>query len=85
MRLKSRLGGALRLAAVSTDEQDADTIGDSPLTFVVRVTLDNDHVGQGDHQGAIKLGLGGTAEIITGSDSLLEVFFKRIRQTIRLS
>ena len=33
---------------------------------------------------AVKLGLGGTAEIVTGQESVLSILLNRIRQTISL-
>jgi hypothetical protein len=41
-------------------------------------------VGRGDLRGFVKLGLGGTAEIVTGSESVLSILIKRIRQSISL-
>jgi hypothetical protein len=35
-------------------------------------------------QGAIKLGLGGTAEIVTDRECLLTIFLRKIRRTISL-
>jgi hemolysin D len=56
----------------------------SSAVFVVRVEMDADVVGQGELRGAVKLGLGGTAEIVTDRESLLRIFFRKIRQTISL-
>ncbi len=54
------------------------------LAFLVRVELHAGQVGRGEVEGPVKLGLGGTAEIITDSESLLAIFLKRLRQTISL-
>lgn len=56
----------------------------SPAAFVVRVELHSDEVGRGELMGRVKLGLSGTAEIVTGSESVLMIFLRRIRQTISL-
>jgi HlyD family secretion protein len=56
----------------------------SPAMFQVRVEMDGDAVGRGELRGAVKLGLGGTAEIVTDRESLLMIFFRKIRQTISL-
>ncbi|HMP06992.1 MAG TPA: HlyD family efflux transporter periplasmic adaptor subunit, partial [Lacipirellulaceae bacterium] len=56
----------------------------SPAAFLVRIELAADHVGRGEMHGPVKLGLGGTAEIVTDTQSVLRIFFKKIRQTISL-
>jgi HlyD family secretion protein len=57
----------------------------SPAAFVVRIELKADDVGRGALCGRVKLGLGGTAEIVTGRESLLAILFKRIRQSVSLN
>lgn len=57
----------------------------SPAAFVVRIELKGDDVGRGALRGRVKLGLGGTAEIVTGRESLLAILCKRIRQSISLN
>ncbi len=52
--------------------------------FLVRIELHGDEVGRGALRGRVKLGLGGTAEIVTGRESLLAILVQRIRQTISL-
>jgi HlyD family secretion protein len=56
----------------------------SSAAFVVRIDLLADEVRRGSHCGRVKLGLGGTAEIVTGRESVLAILFKRIRQAISL-
>jgi HlyD family secretion protein len=58
--------------------------GNSPARFLVRIHMDSDTVGRNELCGAIKLGLGGTAEIVTDTESLLMIFFRKIRQSISL-
>lgn len=52
--------------------------------FVVRIELKADSVGNGDLRGEVKLGLGGTAEIVTGNESVLRILLKQIRKSISL-
>lgn len=56
----------------------------SSAVFLVRVEMHADAVGRGELRGAVKLGLGGTAEIVTDRESLLMIFFRKIRQTVSL-
>jgi HlyD family type I secretion membrane fusion protein len=58
--------------------------GQRAATYLVRIELDGDEVGRGDHHGRIKLGMLGTAEIVTGRESLLPLLARKIRQTISL-
>ena len=53
-------------------------------SFVVRVELPIKQVGRGDLIGDVKLGLGGTAEIVTDRESLLLILLKKLRRTISL-
>lgn len=55
------------------------------IAFVVRVEMQSGEVGRGALHGTVKLGLGGTAEIITSSESLLTILFKRIRHAVSLA
>lgn len=52
--------------------------------YQVRISLTQDSVGLGHYQGRVKLGLGGTAEIVTGQETILAILFKKIRRTISL-
>lgn len=56
----------------------------SPAMFQVRIEMHGDAVGRDELHGAVKLGLGGTAEIVTDRESVLMIFFRKIRQTISL-
>jgi hemolysin D len=56
----------------------------SPATFQVRIEMDGDSVGGGELRGDMKLGLGGVAEIVTDRESLIMIFFRKIRQSISL-
>jgi len=69
--------------SAQTDESKAAR--NAPVAFVVRIEMNSDEVGRGELRGSIKLGLGGTAEIITDSETLLNILVKRIRKTISLT
>lgn len=56
----------------------------TPAAFVVRIEMSAAQVGRSGLVGEVKLGLGGTAEIVTDRESVLRIFFKKIRQTISL-
>jgi HlyD family secretion protein len=58
--------------------------GNSPAAFLVRIELCADEVKRGELRGPVKLGLGGTAEIVTGRESVLSILLRRIRQSISL-
>src|SRR5262249_53909992 len=73
------------------DKLDAGTESESrvkartaPAGFIVRVELHADEVGRGELRGRVKLGLSGTAEIVTGRESVLAILVKRIRKSISL-
>lgn len=52
--------------------------------YLVRIELHADEVVRGHLCGKVKLGLGGTAEIVTGRESILAILVKRIRSAISL-
>jgi multidrug resistance efflux pump len=56
----------------------------NPAAYLVRIEMDAEQVGRGELSGPVKLGLGGAAEIVTDRESLLMIFFRKIRQTISL-
>jgi len=56
-----------------------------PVGYLVRVELHGDELSRNEWRGQVKLGLGGTAEIVTGQESLLAILLKKIRRTISLS
>jgi hemolysin D len=66
------------------DEQ-LKAAGNRPVAFIVRIEMNGDEVGRGDLRGSVRLGLNGTAEIITQTESLLNILFIRIRKTISLT
>lgn len=87
--------GALegRVTFISPDSREIDpalqaeedrAAGSTPVAFLVRIELLADEVGRGELRGPVKLGLGGTAEIITETESLLNILVKQIRRTISL-
>jgi hypothetical protein len=58
--------------------------GQRAASYLVRVELAGDEVGRGEHRGVVKLGMQGTAEVVTGRESLLSLLARRIRQSISL-
>jgi multidrug resistance efflux pump len=58
--------------------------GGRAVVYAVRIDIDGDEVGHGQYRGQIKLGMAGQAEIITGQETLLSLFLKKIRQSISL-
>jgi multidrug resistance efflux pump len=52
--------------------------------YTVKVELRGEEVGRGGLRGRVKLGMGGRAEIVTESRSLLVLLVKKARQTISL-
>jgi adhesin transport system membrane fusion protein len=54
------------------------------ITYIVRIALERDTVGRGEFRGRVKLGMAGSADIVTGHESLLSLLVKRIRQSISL-
>jgi hemolysin D len=77
-----------RVARDGEGRPGAETQGqagrNSPATFQVRIEMEGDTVGRGELRGDVKLGLGGIAEIVTDRESLLMIFFRKIRQSISL-
>jgi hypothetical protein len=53
--------------------------------YLVRIKLHSDRLGRVELCGDIKLGLGGTAEIVTERQSLLTLPGKELRGTISLA
>ena len=58
--------------------------GQQATLYLVRIELEGEELGRGDLHGQVKLGMAGQAEVVTGQESLLELFVKQIRQTISL-
>src|SRR5206468_1238203 len=58
--------------------------GQRTAAYLVRIELDGDEVGRGEQHGHVKLGMAGTAEVVTGRESLLSLLARKIRQTISL-
>ncbi len=64
------------IAANSTVQPTQD------FAYAVRIRLENERVTKGAKSGALKLGMGGVAEIIAARESLLKIFTKNLRNTI---
>ena len=67
---------------ISPDSGTVD--GQKAAFYLVRIALEGDEVGRGEYRGKVKLGMGGQAEIVTGQETLLQLFLKKIRQSISL-
>jgi multidrug resistance efflux pump len=78
------LTGTLHFIAPDSQVMSDRDRQSGPVTYLVRIELHGDRVGRGDFHGDIKLGLGGTAEIVTDRESLLTIFVKKLRGTISL-
>jgi multidrug resistance efflux pump len=57
---------------------------DGSVAYLVKVDVQGHEIGRGDLREAIKLGLTGQAEILTGSETLLSLLVQKIRRTISL-
>jgi multidrug resistance efflux pump len=95
-----RLGMPVRLQLDAYDHQRYGTLDgavcflapDSALTaeprrteYTVRIRLHSTELRRGAWRGQVKLGMAGQALIITGRESLLGLFLKRLRQSISLT
>jgi multidrug resistance efflux pump len=67
------------ISADSTVNQE-----DGSVFYLVKVDVEAREVGRGELREAIKLGLTGQAEILTGSETLLSLLVQKIRRTISL-
>src|SRR5262249_48407803 len=74
-----------KVLSISPDSMVADgPDGRRRISYLVRVMLEGDEVGQGDRRGRVKLGMSGLAEVVTGDESLLAILVKKINQSISL-
>jgi multidrug efflux pump subunit AcrA (membrane-fusion protein) len=58
--------------------------GGQRSTYLVRVRVEGEEIGQGEYRGRVKLGMAGQADIVIGQESLLSLLLKKLRQTISL-
>lgn len=58
--------------------------GGTVASYIVRVALAKDHLENGEHQGQVKLGMTGQAEIITDKESIFSLLVRGIRRAISL-
>lgn len=78
-----RFGSAAgTVSFISPDSSPAEGLP-QPI-YTVKIALESEYVGLGEARARIKLGMAGQADIVTESESLLELLLKRIRQTISL-
>ena len=52
--------------------------------YIVKIAMDRTEVRQGHQSGKIRLGMTGTAEIVTGNEGILWLLVRSIRQSISL-
>jgi multidrug resistance efflux pump len=57
---------------------------DGSVAYLVKVDVQGHEIGRGELREAIKLGLTGQAEILTGSETILSLLVQKIRRTISL-
>jgi multidrug resistance efflux pump len=67
------------ISADSTVNQE-----DGSVFYLVKVEVQDHEIGRGELREAIKLGLTGQAEILTGSETILSLLVQKIRRTISL-
>jgi multidrug resistance efflux pump len=65
-------------------ETNSGKAANRPPTYLVRVRMIGDVIGHGEFTGQIKLGMTGHAEVVTGEETILTIFTKRIRQAFSL-
>jgi multidrug efflux pump subunit AcrA (membrane-fusion protein) len=58
--------------------------GGQRFSYLVKVRVEGEEIGQGEYRGRVKLGMSGQADIVIGQESLLSLLLKKIRQTISL-
>jgi multidrug resistance efflux pump len=78
------LAGTLLFIAPDSRVMSDGGRNSSPVTYLVRIKLHSGRLCRGELHGDVKLGLGGTAEIITERQSLLMILVKKLRGTISL-
>jgi len=71
-----------RVTFIAPDATSDSTTGSG---YEVRIDLESEAIGHGDETGQIKLGMGGTAEIVVDRESLAEIFLKQVRHTVSLN
>jgi multidrug efflux pump subunit AcrA (membrane-fusion protein) len=69
------------VCSISADSSVADG---GHVVYAVKIAVEGDELGRGEFRGRVKLGMGGQAEIVTGQETLLSLFVKKIRQSISL-
>lgn len=67
---------------ISPDSTIPEQAQNTPPVYFVRVELLNDTLHRRGRRGAIKLGMTGHSEIVTGQESVLHLLLQRIRGTI---
>jgi multidrug resistance efflux pump len=77
------IGGTI--AQISSDTETLGAAGGGQaIVYIARIDLDDASIGRGADRHAVKLGMTGIVEVITGRERLLEVVLGRIRGAISL-
>lgn len=71
-----------QICEISPDSAVSET--QRATVYLVRIRLDKAEVRRGEWRGPVGLGMAGTAEIVTGKESLLSRFFRGFRRSISL-
>ena len=65
----------------SVTDEDAEK---KVVAYLVKIKIEDNEFGHGMDRAIAKLGMAGTAEIVTGQESILFLFFQKVRQSISL-
>ncbi|MDP6958796.1 MAG: HlyD family efflux transporter periplasmic adaptor subunit, partial [Planctomycetota bacterium] len=57
-------------------------VNEGKVIYSIRIDLDREEIGFGALQGKVKLGMVGTAEIVTGKETILSIVFRKFRKKI---
>jgi membrane fusion protein, hemolysin D len=71
-----------RIVFVSPDSQVSKD--NAAPRYIVKVALDSDMLQRGEHLGHVKLGMTGSAEIVTDRENLLSLLVRSLRRSISL-
>ena len=69
---------------ISPDSQLPDAVSGGKAFYQVKIQLRATRLGRGKFAGEAKLGMAGTAEIVTSHESLLAIFTQQMRKSIRI-
>lgn len=73
-----------KVVYVSPDSATDEKAEKPKVAYLVKIAFDDPAFGRGEALAEAKLGMTGSAEIVTGQESILFLFFKTVRQSISL-